>query len=153
YRTWLVESNINLWTTRERNSNQGLDCTFVYGNWRVVYNAKTLYSGSPFHTLNHPYTGPLGNTCDYVLILPGDDRFLGATEFVLNAQAASTSFFDNDTSAQAETTAYWLGRKLGLAFNHKRHIFMTVNGQPRAMIYFDHQQPSQDTVDEYFSHD
>jgi hypothetical protein len=61
---------------RERNSNEGLDCTFVYGNWRVIYGAQTLYSGSPFHTANQPYTGPLGpTTCDYELLVPADDLF------------------------------------------------------------------------------
>jgi len=154
YRMWLTESNLTFWAQRERNANDGMDCTFVYGNSRVVYNAKTLYSGSPWHTQNHPYTGPLGNTtCDYELEIPEDDPFLGANEFVLNAQAATTTFFDNDTTGQAETTSYWFGRKLGLAVNHKRHIFVVMNGQSRAMIYFDHQQPNQDIVDEYFPND
>ena len=154
YRFWLTQSNITFWTTRERNSNAGLDCTFVYGNVRAIYNAKTLYSGSPFHTANHPYTGPLGSTtCDYELALPSDDQFLGTTEFVLNAQAAVTSFFDNDTSAQAESTAYWMGRKLGLGVNYKRHVFVSMNGQDRAMIYFDHQQPSSEIIAEYYPND
>jgi hypothetical protein len=59
YRLWLTRSNLTFWAQRERNANDGMDCTFVYGNWRVVYNALTLYSGSPWHTANQPYTGPL----------------------------------------------------------------------------------------------
>jgi regulation of enolase protein 1 (concanavalin A-like superfamily) len=154
YRMWMTESNLNFWAQRERNANDGMDCTFVYGNSRVVYNAKTLYSGSPWHTQNHPYNGPLGaNTCDYEVEFPADDALLGQEDFVLNAQAAVTTFFDNDTTAQAETTAYWLGRKVGLGVNHKRHVFVVLNGQFRGMIYFDHQQPSQDIVDEYFPND
>jgi regulation of enolase protein 1 (concanavalin A-like superfamily) len=154
YRMWLTESNINFWNGRERNANDGMDCTFVYGNSRVVYNAKTLYSGSPWHTQNHPYTGPLGTTtCDYEVEFPEDDALLGANEFVLNAQAAATTFFDNDTTGQAETTSYWFGRKVGLGINHKRHVFVVMNGQFRGMIYFDHQQPNQDIVEEYFPND
>jgi hypothetical protein len=154
YRMWLTQSNINFWNARERNANDGIDCTFVCGNWRVVYNAQTLYSGSPWHTQNHPYNGPLGaNTCDYEVQFPEDDLFLGQQDFVLNAQAAFTTFFDNDTTAQAETTAYWLGRKIGLGINHKRHVFVVMNGQFRGMIYFDHQQPNQDIVEEYFPND
>jgi hypothetical protein len=154
YRMWMTESNLTFWAQRERNANDGMDCTFIYNNSRVVYNAKTLYSGSPWHTQNHPYNGPLGaNTCDYELEFPADDALLGQQDFVLNAQAAITTFFDNDTTAQAETTAYWLGRKLGLGFNHKRNVFVVLNGQFRGMIYFDHQQPNQDIVEEYYPND
>lgn len=154
YRLWVTSSNMTFWAERERNANDGMDCTFVYGNWRAVYNAKTLYSGSPFHTLNQPYTGPLGTTtCDYEVEFPADDKLLGQQDFVLNAQSAVTTFFDNDTSAQAESTAYWIGRKVGLGVNYKRHVFVTLNGQFRGMLYFDHQQPNQDIVEEYFPND
>ena len=151
YRLWLTQSNLTYWASRERNSNEGLDCTFVYGNWRAVHNAKTLYSGSPWHTPT--YTGPLGAVCDYEVEFPKDDLFLGTTDFVLNGQDSVFSFFNNDVSAQAETTAYWLGRKLGLGFNHKRHVFVFMNGQPRGMIYFDHQQPNSEVIEEYFPND
>jgi hypothetical protein len=153
YRLWLTRSNLTFWAQRERNANDGMDCTFVYGNWRVVYNALSLYSGSPWHTANQPYTGPLGNTCDYEVEFPEDDLLLGQQDFVLNTQAPVTTFFDNDTSAQAETTAYWLGRKLGLGFNHKRHVFVHLNGQSRGMVFFDHQQPNQDIIEEYYPND
>jgi hypothetical protein len=154
YRMWMTQANLDFWAQRERNANDSIDCTFVYNNSRVVYNARTLYSGSPWHTQNHPYNGPLGaNTCDYEVEFPADDLLLGQDEFVLNAQAAVTTFFDNDTTGQAETTAYWLGRKVGLGFNHKRHVFVVLNGQFRGMIYFDHQQPNQDIVEAYYPND
>ena len=60
---------------------------------------------------------------------PGDDLFLGSGDFVLNGQnPVYSGTFHQDVSAQAETTAYWFGRKLGLGFNHKRHVFVVVNG-------------------------
>ncbi|MCI0745467.1 MAG: lamin tail domain-containing protein [Verrucomicrobia subdivision 3 bacterium] len=155
YHLWVTQSNINYWTTRERNSNEGLDATFVYADGRrIIYNAETHYSGSPWHTANGPYNGPLGNTCDYEVNFPKDDLFLGSAAFVLNGQNPVYSpTFHQDVSAQAETTAYWFGRKLGLGYNHKRHIFVTLNGQPRGMIYFDHQQPNNDIIEEYFPND
>jgi hypothetical protein len=155
YRIWVTATNVNYWTIRERNSNEGIDCTFVYGEGRrVVYNAETLYSGSPWHTFNGAYTGPLGFTCDYEVNFPSDDQFLGTGDFVLNGQnPVYSGTFHQDVSAQAETTAYWFGRKLGLGFNHKRHVFVTFNGQPRGMIYFDHQQPNTDIVEQYFPND
>jgi CotH protein/lamin tail-like protein/concanavalin A-like lectin/glucanase superfamily protein/Big-like domain-containing protein len=154
YRLWVTDSNIAYWTARERNSNEGLDATFVYGNSRVIYNAQTLYSGSPWHTLNGPYNGPLNNTCDYEVNFPPDDRLLGASDFVLNSQnPVYSGTFHQDVSAQAETTAYWFGRKLGLGVNHKRHVFVVMNGRFRGMIYFDHQQPNREIIDEYFPND
>jgi hypothetical protein len=36
YRIWMSQSNLNYWAAREKNSNEGLDATFVYGNSRVV---------------------------------------------------------------------------------------------------------------------
>jgi hypothetical protein len=153
YRLWVTDANLAYWAARERNSNEGLDATFVYGNWRAIYNVETLYSGSPWHTANHPYNGPLGNTCDYEVGFPADEQLLGSEDFVLNAQAGNTTFFDNDVSCQAETTAYWFGRKLGLGFNHKRHVYMSLNGQRRGMIYFDHQQPNTDIIEQYFPND
>jgi hypothetical protein len=153
YRFWLTQDTIDTWAARERNSNEPLDCTFAWGNWRVIYNVGTLYSASPWHTANHPYTGPLGRTCDYELNFPKDDQFLGARDFVLAAQGETQSFFDNDLTGQAEDTCYWFGRKLGLAYNHKRTVRLVVNGQRRGMIYFDHQQPNGDYLDEYFAQD
>ena len=108
----------------------------------MVYNVQTLYSGSPWHTLNGPYNGPLNNTCDYEVNFPPDDHFMGSTDFVLNGQNPVCGTFHQDVSAQAETTAYWFGRKLGLGINHKRHVFVVMNGRFRGMIYFDHQQPN-----------
>lgn len=152
YRLWVTQSNLTYWAARERNSNEGLDATFVYGDWRVVYNAKTLYSGSPFHTPE--YNGPLGTIiCDYEVEFPKDDLFLGEQDFVLSGQNSVTTFFQNDTSAQAESTAYWFGRQLGLGFNHKRHVVVFLNGQRRGMIYFDHAQPNSESIQAYFPND
>ena len=152
YRLWVTAANLSTWNAREKNSNEPFDATFVYGDWRVVYNAETLYSGSPFHTPE--YNGPLGSIiCDYEVGFPKDDQFLGATDFVLNGQNATQTFFQNDVSAQAESTAYWMGRKIGLGWNHKRHVFVFLNGQQRGMVYFDHVQPSGIVLDTYFPSD
>jgi hypothetical protein len=161
YRLWLTQSNINYWTTREKNSNEPLDATFVYGNWRVVYNMKALYSGSPFHTPN--YNGPLwangtvgspANVCNYIMNFPSDDLFLGSGDFTLQGQATTeSSTFNNDLTTQAENTAHWMAHKIGLAPDYRRYIFVGMNGQTRGMIYYDGQQPNSDIVTEYYPDD
>ena len=153
YRLWLTAANLNTWSTREKNSNRGIDATFVYGNWRAVYNAETLYSGSPWHTPN--YNGPLGSfLCNYDVHFPKDDTLLGVTDFTLEGQALGESTtFNNDLTAQAEATAYWMARSIGLRPNHRRYVHVAMNGQPRGLIYHDAQQPNGDVVEEHFPDD
>lgn len=153
YRLWVTSSNINFWAAREKNANDPMDATFVYGNSRVCYNVNTLYSGSPFHAPS--YNGPMGTTpCDYEVNFPPDDRFLGSEPFVLTAfDAVSQNWFMNDDSAQVDLTAGWIGRKLGQQYTHRRHIHVIVNGLRRGTIYDDAQQPNREMLDQYFPKD
>jgi hypothetical protein len=150
YRLWLTAANISFWGSRERNANDPIDATFVYGNQRAVYNVNTMYSGSPFHTPG--YNGPLNAiACDYEVNFRKDERFLGAEPFVLSAyDVADGSFFFNDDSAQVDITGNWIARKLGQQYNHRRHMHMVVNGVRRGTIYDDTQQPNGDMLDQYF---
>ncbi|MBI1840620.1 MAG: lamin tail domain-containing protein, partial [Verrucomicrobia bacterium] len=148
YRFWCTQATVNRWNARGQQSNHPLDCTFAYNNYRVVYNAGTLYSGSPWHTPG--YSGPLGSVCDYILHTPPDDSILGATDFVL----ASIGNTDNDDSKLAEQSSYWIARKMGLPYNYRRHIFLYFNGSRRAStVYEDTQQPNGDMLNEYYAND
>ncbi len=147
YRFWITQATNTRWTSRERNSNEPLDATFVYGNSRVVYNIGTLYSGSPWHTPG--YNGPLNNICDYVLIFPDDDPMLGTTDFVM----ASLGNLNNDSTAQREQAAFWMLQQLGVPTLYRRHVNLFVNGQKRGLVYEDSQQPSGEVIDEWFPDD
>ncbi len=147
YRLWVTQATINRWTARERNSNDPLDGTFAYGTHRVVYNIGTLYSGSPWHTPG--YNGPLGNICDYVVRFPADDDFLGDTDLVL----ASTGNLSNDSTAQREQTAFWMLQQLGVPTLYRRFFNLVINGQQRATIYEDAQQPGSDIIDTWYPDD
>ncbi len=153
YRLWVTAANVNTWTTREKNANDPLDATFVYGNSRVIYNVNTLYSGSPFHAPN--YNGPVGSfACDYEINFNPDERFLGSEPFVLSAyDVVSGNFFFNDDSAQVDLTGNWIARKLGQPYNYRRHIHVFVNGLRRGTVYDDAQQPNREVVAEFFPND
>lgn len=153
YRLWVTAANISFWGSREKNANDPLDATFVYGNSRVIYNVNTLYSGSPFHAPG--YDGPLGTmACDYEINFNPDERFLGSEPFVLTAfDVVSGSFFMNDDSAQVDLTGNWIARKLGQPFNYRRHVHVIVNGLRRGTIYDDAQQPNSEVLAEYFPDD
>src|SRR5205085_308220 len=135
YRIWMPQATVNTWTSREVLNNAPLDVTFVYRDNRVFYNVGALYSGSPWHS---GYNGPTASICDYVVNFRDDDLFLGSTDFVLN----SVGNLDNDDSAQREQDAFWMARKLGTPYNHRRYVNMFVNGLRRGKIYEDAQQPN-----------
>lgn len=147
YRLWVTEQNVARWNTREKQSNHPLDLTFVYGDVRVCYNAATLYSGSPWHTPG--YSGPLGGSCDYELNLAKDDQVLGTDDFVLG----TIGNLNSEGSLQAEQAAFWIMRKLGTPYMHRRHIRVFFNGQQRGNVFEDAQQPSREVVSQHFSDD
>ena len=150
YRLWVTKATLNRWSTRGRQSNHPLDCSFAYNDFRVIYNARTLYSGSPWHTPNYN-GGPAGEPpTDYVFRAPSDDLLLGAEDFVFGTVGNT----DNDPSKVAEQTSYWIARKLGVPYNYRRFFFMYFNGARRASaVYEDTQQPGGDIIDEYYSDD
>ncbi len=143
YRFWITQATVNRWIAREKLSNKPLDATFIQGG-RVIYNAGALYSGSPWHSPG--YNSPLGNGCDYALVFPEDDSFLGETE--LNLLMPGNG--GGDSTAQRETHAYWIAAQLGLPFNHARHVHLFVNGQRRNQVFVDSQQPNRAFLDQWF---
>jgi hypothetical protein len=147
YRLWLTQSNVDRWTNRGKQSNRALDATFVYGGCRAIYNAGTLYSGSPWHTPS--YTGPSGAACDYEVNFAADEPLLGAEDFVL----ATIGNLNSDPTFQAERTAFWLARKMGTPYLNRRYIHLFFNGQQRSNVYEDAQQPDRDVVNEFFPDD
>jgi hypothetical protein len=79
YRFWIKEDNFNGWLAKERLSNEPNEGTFVYGNFRAMYNGGSFYATSPFHAddlANTPFT----DNADYQFVLPEDDSFLNTTE-------------------------------------------------------------------------
>lgn len=59
YRTWITQSNATYWANREKNSNEPLDASFAYGNFRVVYNMQTFTAaarGTPADSTGRPAT-------------------------------------------------------------------------------------------------
>ncbi|MBL9169632.1 MAG: lamin tail domain-containing protein [Verrucomicrobiales bacterium] len=149
YRLWMTRATQQRWSTRGNNSNQPLDCTFVYGNQRVIYNMGASYSGSPFKTPG--YDSPIGAGCDYNLDFPEDDQFLGATGF----EIATPGNFPGEAEPTAlrEQLSYWIARQLGLPFMERRFVHFFVNGVKRSLIMEDTQIPNGDVVEEWFPED
>ena len=147
YRLWCTQAIIDEWANRAPSSNDPLDGTFAYGNFRAVYGMSTLYSGSPYHWTG--YDSPLGNNCTYILLFPPDDLFLGATDFVLNLP----SNMGSDRTAQREQIFYWMAKQLGRPYTYRRFHWFTLNGHNRGFIFEDAQQPNRDFVEEWSADD
>ena len=147
YRVWITKATSDRWTRREKLSNDPLDSTFVYGNFRAIYNAGAQYSGSPYHAPS--YSGPTSGNCDYVVVFQNDEPLLGETG--LNLLQPGNG--GGDSTGQQEKHAYWIGAQLGLPFCHRRPVLLYVNGVKRGQVYDDAQQPNGDYVRQWFPDD
>jgi hypothetical protein len=147
YHIWITTATVNYWNAREKNSNEPLDCSFVYGTNRVIYNGKTLYAGSPWHAPG--FSGPLNGICDYVFRAPDDDPLLGHDDFAI----ASPGNLNSDPAYMREQMAFFVLRQLGEPFLYRRFIRLYVNGQQRGTLYEDTQQPGGDWAEQWFPDD
>ena len=147
YHLWGTKATMDRWRTREKLSNDPLDTTFIYGDFRAIYNAGAEYSGSPYHAPS--YTSPTAGNCDYVFVFPPDDAFLGDSEINLLQPGNG----GGDSTGQQEHHAYWIARELGLPFCHRRSVLVYVNGARRGITYDDSQQPNSDFVRQWFPDD
>jgi hypothetical protein len=144
YRFWLTHDTARTWTTRERGSNDPLDITFAYGNSRVIYNAAALYSGSPFHWGG--YDSPITDACNFVLVTPSDEPFLGTTDFVLNLP----SNLGSDSTYLREQVFYWMVNQLGDPYTYRRFHHLYVNGVWKGPLFEDAQQPNREFVEQWY---
>lgn len=144
YRLWISQATLDRWVKRERLSNEPLDCTFVYGNTRVIYNMGGYYSGSPWHAPG--YTSPVTGTCDYGLTFPPDDPFLGETSIALLQPGNG----GGDTTGQQEQAAYWMAWQLGVPISYRRYVNLYVNGTRRGIVFEDVQRPNANYEAEWY---
>jgi hypothetical protein len=167
YHLWVTLTAAGRWNDRHELCNTPLDGTFVYNNYRVIYNFRPQFAGSPWHA-GSMSGGPTNNAnrMDYVCNFPEDDRFLGVTDSVLNTVGNPGTSNDNtDTGAQSEQTSYLIFRELGVQYNYRRYIHCFVNGSHRSVannvpggitstfIMEDSQQPNTDMIEAWFPDD
>ncbi len=144
YRIWMTQATLDTWSTRGNLSNDPLDVTYVYGNTRVVYNAASLYGGSP--AWSPGFNSPVGNLCAYDILLPGDDEVLGDDKLGLDIPI-------RDATNQREQLMHWIADRYNLPNLYRRDVYMFVNGVRRGSVYHDTQQPGGDLIDEWFHDD
>jgi hypothetical protein len=146
YRLWMTQNNINTWTAREKLSNEALDGTFVYGDFRAVYNAGGRYRGSPFIRpgYNHSHGKSLRLYLDHA-----QGRSLARHGRVQSRQPGTGP----RQHAAAGKMSFWIAEQLGVPFSYQRYVHLYVNGVKRGDIYSDSQQPDSDYVRSWFPND
>ncbi len=159
YRLWLTAANTARWNARRPVLNNcPSDGTFVYNNYRVIYNMHPQFAGSPWHR-GSMQTGPDGTLrVDFDIEMPVDDKFLGTTDFVWNNPGNPGGTSTSDTSCQSEQTSYTIFKEIGVHYNYRRYVHVFVNGNQRSttsdrpgnFIFEDSQQPNGDVIAQWF---
>jgi hypothetical protein len=151
YRQWMTADNVADWQARPSLSNERIYGTFVYGNFRAVYNMSVKWAGSPYHQ----FTGsPVTTAAHYSIDLPLDDTVLG-TENFNKIHAPGNGPFD-EVTVQREQICYWTARQMRLPWGYRRYVNMYFNGNKRngnASLMEDSQTPGNDMVSQFFPDD
>ena len=152
YRFWVTEAVVSEWDTRQLYSDHPLNATFVYGDFRVVYEASGRFRGSP-SLRKDVYENADGDPLEemyssYVFYMPKDDRVLGARTFNMD-KLEDGEGLDDDTK-QRERLALWMASEIDTPFFNQRYTHLFFNGQYKP-LYGDTQQPNADYMQSWWS--
>jgi len=140
-RFWMTEADRVQWQNRQKHSDHPIHGTFVYGDFRVIYNAGGRFRGSPWIRSNgNPET--LGTS--YVFYVPKDSRVMGARSFNLDR-------LEGDDTRQRERMSLWLADQTDTPFFNQRYMHLYVNEYAKNPIYADSHSPNDDYVAAYWS--
>jgi hypothetical protein len=121
-----------------------MDCTFVYNNTEVFYNAGLRFRGSPFIRSG---TGrdPRGNY-GYRINFGLDHRFRSCEEINLDATEGG------NRGPLQERASYWFYKQMGLQYSMQEYVRLIINGNNYGN-YEDVQNIEGDYVDMWFPND
>jgi len=144
YRVWLSNDVINTFLSRPSLSNELMDCTFVYNNTEVFYNAGIRFRGSPF-IRSGSGRDPRGNY-GYRFNFEPDHRFRSCEEINLDTTEGG------GRGPLQERASYWFYRQMGLQYSMQEYVRLVINGNNYGN-YEDVQNIEGDYVDMWFPDD
>ena len=130
-------SHYHMWNTyavdQARSKSIALDntyrnCTLVYKNFRIIYNAGFRDKGSPYH----------GGAGDWAVTVPKDDLLLGTDDRVF----ASTGNGGNENTGMCGDISAWIAHELGIPYLHSHYMLLYRNGSQFREILYDLEQPN-----------
>ncbi len=140
YRMWVSSANVTRWGARETRSDEPVSTTFIYDDYRTVYNASVGYRG------NWRSFDDYRNAA-YMVEFPKTERILGDTEVAIDFISLNG---DNGTMQQ-EKHAYWMARQVDLASIAMRYVRVSVNGS--ALFRYDSLSPSRTLCTSWYGDD
>ena len=156
YRLWMTQKNINIWSTREKLSNEELDGTFVAGNQRAIYNAGGRYRGSPW--IRPGYTTPTGIaalTCGRCRMT----MLFGDADKMINLHLPGTGTNRDPTALREMTVGCGRRSDWGSASSYQRYVHtigsvaMANSNRWHSSSYTDTQQPDSAYMRSWFADD
>lgn len=132
YRLWMTEERMQFWDALPRQHKEHLDCTVVYANTRVIYNAKVGPSGGYYTSGIMPYTRPDGGMCAYELDFPSTDLLLGSDEanwdWPIFGSSGSDQSATMNRSGLNEQLSFWAADMVDHYSLRRRYFHLFVNG-------------------------
>jgi len=144
YRIWLSDDVISTFRTRPNLSNELMDCTFVYNDTEVFYNAQIRFRGSPF-IRSGSNRDPRGRYA-YRIEFGPDQKFGGRQEINLDHTEGS------NRGPLQERASYWFYAQMGLQYSSQEFVRPLVNGRDNG-IYEDVQKIDGDYIAKWFPND
>ncbi len=131
YRVWMSDQVVSTFGSRPNLSNELMDCTFVYNDTDVFYNARIRLRGSPFirSGANWNVTGWNPWRIDF----NADQKFRGREEINLDRTEGS------NRGPLQERASYWFYRKMGLQYSSQEYIRPIVSGGGSSNSYHNYE--------------
>lgn len=138
-------AHFHMWNTAATDSARGAsraldntyrDCTIVYNNYRVVYNAGFRDKGSPFH----------GGSGDYAATVPKDEMLLGTDDRVFG----STGNGGSEGTAIKGSMAAWIADEMRIPYLNSPFIRLYRNGGQFQNVIYDLEQPNRQYAMDWF---
>lgn len=143
WRVWMNSTSAVAWAGQEPGSDELIDCTIVYADQRVVYNASLQRSGDLLER------GGAGSIASCVLHLPADDAIFGAEQILLEAVDPQ-----GDPTLIREYAARWLARQgnraIPVAFERFSRLWLDGTN---AGLFIERQPTDTTLADSYYSGD
>ena len=135
YMVWISSANEAEFTSRDPGGNQLHDITFVYDNYRSIYNSGIRFRGNG-------RGGPVG-TGKYKLGVPDSERVLGNDDIAIDF--ATPHFM---SALLEEGHSYLVAREAGVPATYIRYVVTRVNGS--YLLRHHHQTPTRDFVKRWY---
>ncbi len=153
YKMWVNTANGNYWSNQPKMSNEMIAGTFVYGDFRVVYNAGIRMRGSGW--IRPRFSDPFAWIASYVVKIDKADRLMGATSLNLDNLKQQDVWGRGvlDPTFLFERMSFWIGERLGVETCYQRFILLHLNGIKKGVVFTDTQHPNRDYMRCWFPND